>query len=356
MSRIGENIYKRKDGRWEGRYRIQGTKKYGSVYAHTYSEVRDKLILEKVNQLKYEPESYSLKMYCLEWLEWKKVRIKCSSYNKYKNLVDSYIIPYFNSLSFLELDHFKIESFTNYLLKRNLSSKTINDTLSVLRQIIQYGNINNSAGIQISINIKGISSSEQKELQVLTSSQQAILYSYCKENMNDKNLGILICLFTGIRIGELCALKWDDISIVDHTLRIDKTMQRIQTHGTPKTIISITKPKSQCSIRTIPLCDEIYELLKKNKKTGYVLSGNEKYVEPRSMQTYFKKVTKACNIEQVNFHCLRHSFATRCVESGFDVKSLSEILGHASVNITMNRYVHPSMDLKRQNMQRLNQF
>ena len=159
-------------------------------------------------------------------------------------------------------------------------------------------------------------------------------------------------------MGEICALQWEDISISDKTIHVHHTMQRIQSHNTtgPKTQIVITTPKSACSIRVIPIPDELIEMLILYQKTtsGYFLSNSEqKIVEPRIMQNHFKKVLKESDIAPANYHALRHTFATRCIELGFDIKSLSEILGHASVNITMNRYIHPSLELKKANMQKL---
>lgn len=139
-------------------------------------------------------------------------------------------------------------------------------------------------------------------------------------------------------------------------------MQRIQiveaTEAKAKTKISITTPKSSCSIRTIPLSDEIIGILEQfEKQSGFVLTGNDRaYIEPRSMHNHFKRICKSAGINPVNFHVLRHTFATRCVELGFDVKSLSEILGHANVSITLNRYVHPSIALKRANMEKLSEL
>lgn len=160
---------------------------------------------------------------------------------------------------------------------------------------------------------------------------------------------------------ELCALKWEDISVDDKTIYIHKTMQRLKNFDSTgsKTYIDISSPKSKCSIRTIPLPDVLLSYIQNNcpDQQGYVLTSKEnKYLEPRTMQAHFEKIQEKCGLEPVNFHALRHTFATRCVELGFDIKSLSEILGHASVNITMNRYVHPSMELKQQNMQKLSKL
>ena len=194
-------------------------------------------------------------------------------------------------------------------------------------------------------------------MSVFTNSEQERLCEYLSLNLNHYNIGILLCLFTGIRIGELCALRWEDISISERTIYIHQTMQRIQRkNDDKKTIIHISTPKSQCSIRTIPIPDNLIEMIIQfsTLQSGYFLTENDsKFVEPRTLQNHFKKVLREIDITDKNFHSLRHTFATRCVELGFDVKSLSEILGHASVNITMNRYVHPSLELKRENMQRL---
>lgn len=168
----------------------------------------------------------------------------------------------------------------------------------------------------------------------------------------------MLCLFTGMRVGEICALKWEDISFQEKSIYVHKTMQRLQIprSTSQKTHIIVTSPKSKCSIRTIPIPDNLVQLIQREfpNRQGYVLaSPDEEYIEPRTMQNYFCYVQRQCGLTPVNFHALRHTFATRCIELGFDVKSLSEILGHASVNITMNRYVHPSMELKQQNMQKL---
>ncbi len=176
--------------------------------------------------------------------------------------------------------------------------------------------------------------------------------------MDLTGLGILICLFTGIRLGELRALTWDNISIDTKKLHIKKTMQRLQDkskEATHKTYISIDEPKSRCSVRTIPIPDNIMQDLDPAySRNAYVLTGNTKeFIEPRTMENRFKSILKKCNIADANFHSLRHTFATRCIEVGFDIKSLSEILGHANVNITLNRYVHPSMEQKRKNMDKL---
>ena len=158
---------------------------------------------------------------------------------------------------------------------------------------------------------------------------------------------------------ELCALKWENISLENATLKVQKTLQRIQETNkgaSTKTKIVITEPKSKCSIRDIPIPKFLVEIARQflDSPKAYILTGDKsKYVEPRTMQNHFKQFVDACGIEDANFHALRHTFATRCIELGFEIKSLSEILGHANVNITLNRYVHSSFDLKSANMNKL---
>ncbi len=161
---------------------------------------------------------------------------------------------------------------------------------------------------------------------------------------------------TGLRIGELCALKWDNIDLKKRILTGRSTIQRIQcSGGNTKTKIVVTEPKSESSMRSIPIPENMIDFLKEFKGTpdDYVLSGTEKPVEPRTMQYRFTKILKNVKLPSVHFHALRHIFASTCVELGFDVKALSELLGHSKVEITLNRYVHSSFERKREYMERL---
>ena len=234
----------------------------------------------------------------------------------------------------------------------------MSDALSLIRRIICHaasrGYKTLCTGKELSIN------QPSKEINVLTRSEQDALCRYLYKHPCERNIGILLSLFTGLRIGELCALDWPDISLESGTIYIHKNIQRVQTkeNSEKKTEIVITTPKSQCSIRTIPIPEFLISFLKNAdiKRQGYLLTGNNKYLEPRTMENHFHKILDEISIRQVNFHTLRHTFATRCIEVGFDIKSLSEILGHANVNITLNRYVHPPLQLKKENMERLSVF
>ena len=295
------------------------------------------------------------------WIRKNEYRCKESTIVKYENLLKLYILPVMGNQKLSEITDVFLEKFCEQLLfcggekKQGLSAKTVSDVLSLLRNILSY-----SMDFQ-NIYFKNMSFKRIKpvfkEFRVLSQSEQKKLCKYLYENLNERNMGILLCLFSGMRIGEICALKWIDISLEDNIIYINKTMQRLQRKDKEKkTEIIISSPKSECSIRQIPLSAELLQVLKNMEKDAdcYVLTGErKKYLEPRTMQNHFKSVLKKCNIKDANFHSLRHTFATRCIEVGFDIKSLSEILGHANVNITMNRYVHPSMKLKKENMENL---
>lgn len=373
MPRKGESIFKRKDGRWEGRYikgrQPNGKAIYGYIYAHNYYDVKRKMrdTIHNLEQAIDVPRSQDgsspgFRALSMEWLESVRPRIKVSSYHKYRNLLFSYILPVWDQEALSSITTNRIQELCNYLLVEGgktgsgLSPKTVADTLSVIRSILRYAQ---SIGIPTVSSGEGIVIRQEiKELCILSHSEQDVLYRYLIRNPTNKNLGLLLCLFSGLRIGEICALTWEDISMTDQIIHVNKTMQRVQAPeaSDTRTVIMVTTPKSQCSIRTIPLPPNITEIIGKYypDASGYVLSGNINHgIEPRTMENHFKQVSRQLNIRPMNFHALRHTFATRCVEVGFDIKSLSEILGHANVAFTMSRYVHPTMQMKKENMQKL---
>lgn len=306
-------------------------------------------------------ESKTVKMISEEWLSTVRYNLKPSTYNKYMYLSNYHIIPCLGELYMNEINNKIIEDFIHQKLElekssqnKHLSSKTVKDILSVLKQIIRFAE-KSGIFVQCSNEIFSIRC-KTKEPRVLLKNEQDILIKFLINNLDCYNIGILLSFFTGIRIGELCALQWNDIDFEAKTIRICKTMLRIQLFdlSKEKTGIIVSEPKSPSSNRIIPIPDFMFELLLKHKSTNddyYVLSGCKKYVEPRVIQYRFKKITNELNIKNATMHTLRHTFATRCIEVGVDVKSLSEILGHSSVDITLNRYVHSSIEQKRKCME-----
>lgn len=372
MSKKGENIYKRKDGRWEGRYikfyDAAGKAKYGYLYGKTYSEVKIRL-RDVQADLKYGviPKLKTTPLYSdilVAWLQSTRINVKESTYMRYKHLSDKHIVPFLGKYPLSKISSQLVERFVDEKLKSGridgqggLSPKTVTDMLTIIKSSMDYGSYN---GFPISCNLSKISvKKKEKEMRVLTIQEQKCLTNVLLDVTDLSKLGILLSLYTGIRIGELCALRWENLSVESKTLRVRETMQRIQSSEVSektKTKIVITEPKSKCSIRDIPLPDFLLDIIREHQgfPKAFVLTGDRnRYIEPRTMQNHFQRYVKECGIDKANYHSLRHTFATRCVEVGFEIKSLSEILGHANVNITLNRYVHSSFDLKCNNMNKL---
>lgn len=366
MPRTGENIYKRKDGRWEGRYikeRVDGKARYGAVYARSYKEVKEKLELVKKELAARKPtEAMAGKVADIgsRWLSEMAATLKKSSANKYEDILRLYIFPEFGEEELSEITNQRIITFAANLLsgggakKQGLSQATVAEILSTMNGIRIYAM---KMDLTVAYSTECVSlKREQNDIRVFSLDEEEQLLDYLRKNLDLPALGIIVCLYTGIRVGELCAMKWDDINLTEKRMHVSRTMQRIRvdTAAGKRTEVKILEPKSSCSVRVIPLPDVVVNLLEKFHTPGaFLLTGdNSRYVEPRTMQNRFKKMLSACGIQDANFHATRHTFATRCIELGFDIKSLSEILGHASVSITMNRYVHPTMALKTENMNR----
>ncbi len=362
MARKGSNIYKRKDGRYEGRvpvgYRENGTLKYKSVYARTLSEVREKM--SQFCSVRREQTVSSLKLTVREaaeqWLCSAKLRVKESSFANYSNIVAKHILPSLGSEYFSGLTTQKLNNFIHSKLQYGrldghggLSAKTVHDIIRVYHSIEQYA-----------VQEYGIKSThftmpkvEKRQLNILNCVERKRLEQYLLHNLNSTNSAILLCLFTGLRVGELCGLTWGDIDFSAGTLSVRRTVQRINRRGSSEVIIG--SPKSKTSIRTVPIPAFILKLLSHNQKDDrlFLISGTAKPVEPRTMQYRFKAVLKACQVRNIPFHLLRHTYATVCIENGFDAKTLSELLGHADASITLNRYVHSSMQMKQNYVSRL---
>lgn len=371
MSRRGENIYKRKDGRWEGRYirsdQEGGKAKYGSVYGRSYREVKEKLLQVSSRKGMTEiPPSNDPTVAQLfeEWMHRVKRNNKESTYVKYHNLAVHHLLPSLGNIPLSQLTSRRIEQFTQEQMERGrldrtggLSRKTVKDMLSLLRSCLNYAKCEYPLSFQ-EIHIHYPKES-YREMRVLSQKEQMALEKTLTNRMDPSKLGVYISLYTGLRLGEICALRWDDVQLQEGVLRIRRTLQRIQDLSGQgnKTKIILAPPKSRCSIREIPLPDFLLQTLRpfcQANPQAYVLTQRtDKSMEPRTYQNHFQAYLKESGIHNASFHTLRHTFATRCVEAGFEIKSLSEILGHANVNITLNRYVHSSQTLKRENMNKL---
>lgn len=367
MPKKGENIYKRKDKRWEARYiksyNPDGKANYGYCYAKTYLEAKQKSAEAKAKLLNggipQNEQNRRFFYYCDEWLTLKRTCIKESSYAKYHTTVENHIKPGLGGYFVQSLNSVIIEQFGYEMLyNKGLSAKSVKDILVTLNSILLYTAKRVPKGLQ---NVEVVYPKENKKnMRILTKEEQENFIRYLIKDLDNYKFGVLLALLTGMRIGEVCALKWENISIKEGTVKVSSTMQRVHdfnnTSGT-KTKVMITEPKSEKSVRIIPLTHYALELCKIKKidnNNAFVLTGKEnKYVEPRTMQYHIAKYTNDCGLEGVHFHTMRHTFATRCVEVDFEIKSLSEILGHASPRITLERYVHSSLELKKDNIKKL---
>ena len=291
------------------------------------------------------------------WMQKKKDYIKESTYSNYSNIISNHIIP---DLGDVKLSNLNNKLIQEYLINKyktgrldgngGLSNKTIRDIIAVVKSSLKYA-IKEEMINNINLDFTYPKIGNKDKIYIMPKKDQERLITYIKQNENTRNLGILLSLYSGIRIGELCALQWKDIDFKNNILHINKTLQRIYIKDNKESIskIIITNPKTHNAERDIPLNKGFADILKKYKteSNNYILSNCDKWIEPRTYRRYFKKCLDEVKIGQINFHGLRHTFATNCIKLGVDYKTVSELLGHANVNITLNLYVHPQMSQKK---------
>jgi integrase len=347
--RMARNVYHRKDGRFEARYVSgfdeNGKKQYRSVFAKTYGEVKEKLerIQPQIACAVSPPkQSVTVVETVVTYLGMLKHQIKPSTMDVYRRYLDKRITPYFGDTPRESLSPEVMQGFTDGMIENGVSVVTVQSVFSFLSSALKAADI---AVPSVRLpkkqggTVEYLSLDEQKRLEAAAQASDTI-----------DRLSVMLTLYTGIRIGELCGLQWIDIDFEGKTLRVRRTMQRIRSNGANKTELALLPPKSETSTRSIPLPDFIAAILIDSKKFAngeYVLSRNGRPVEPRNVQWRFKKLLVGANIRNVNFHTTRHTFATRALENGFDVKTLSEILGHGSATITLNKYAHATDEHKR---------
>lgn len=361
MAKKGLNIYRRKDGRWEGRYRSgyneNGRTKYSSIYGKSYSAVREQLELKLA-----EARSGNI-CSCRStvgeiidmWLADVKNKVKESTLANYAMKVRKHILPCFAGVKYDKLTADDLNEFITRKCSENLSAKYVSDIVTLLKSAAKFANRRYGYANRIDCVTlpRSVNTSDSR---LLSAAEQDKLKAALTKDVTCSDAGILLSAVTGIRIGELCALKWDNIDLEKGMITVRQTVQRVMKNG-GGTKLLVTSPKSTSSVREIPLPDFIIPYLKKvrSENDHFLLSGSSKIIEPRTMQYRFKSILKRTGLPYVNFHALRHMFATNCIALGFDVKTLSEILGHSSVQITLNRYVHSSMERKRSCMKLLSE-
>ena len=359
MSRRGINIYKRKDGRWEGRIKKEtskdGVRKYRSVYGKTYAEVKQRMETAKADEsLQRIPKKYTVEEAVILWLKERKPYWKQTTYSTYRNMVSKYILPKLGAVRINCMDETKMETFlTEIGEEKKLSARYLRNICAIIIRAMKYMKKRYRYEIRIPDQILPVDKHGERILP--SEAELAVLETYLLQQAKEDNntcLGILIALYTGLRIGETCALTWEDINLKEGIIYVRKNLQRVKTPEGQKsnTEILLQTPKTNTSQRMIPISPVLMTLLKSKGKAdnSYIIKGKKKpWAEPRTLQYRFAKILDQCGLETFNFHMLRHAFATRCIEGGFDVKSLSEILGHSNIQITLNLYVHSSMQRKK---------
>lgn len=301
-----------------------------------------------------------------EWLSMKKLTVKQSTYSRYYYIVKTVILPELGDLTLTEINSSVVNSFTSRKLngseenaEKPLARKTVRDICTILKSIIKYGEQEYRTGPLAENTV--LPKPKRETIETLKEEELKQITSYLYEHQNEpRYLGILVCLYSGMRLGEICALRWEDIDLEKRIIHINHTIQRITVpseQSSRKTQIIMDEPKTQFSARVIPISNQIYPLIKNLHRTAdnssFFLTNSQKFMEPRNYQYFFKRMLKRNEIRDVNFHILRHTFATRCVEVGMDVKTLSEILGHSNTNITLTYYVHSSLETKQRQIDML---
>ncbi|MBO1306449.1 site-specific integrase [Enterococcus sp. 669A] len=366
MSKRGENIYKRRDKRWEGRYHkgrtLEGKIRYGSIYGDTYNEVKQKLYPYKIKYQTIMETQGSCSVPLAEWVgvwlaefqsEWKP-----ATYANYHHKLKKYILPAIGDQALNKLTKAGLEELAAQLLGDPLSPSTIEVVFRILSnclsQAVRKELLKSNPCEQLKLPRK-----PQTKIRALTKKEQKNLEDKAKEVPLNKGLPILLALQTGMRIGEIAALQWKDIDFDSNLIHVSHTYQRVTAPVSmeEKTLLIYGEVKTRSSNRVIPITNELKKvLLKKQKQSNqpFVFSVNGHPCEPRLLTSYFHKLRKAANIEDVHFHQLRHTFATRCIETRADIASVSALLGHASAKMTLDIYTDATIDQRIQVIKLLN--
>lgn len=290
------------------------------------------------------------------WKADKKQYVKKSSFSAYTLLIENHLQPVFGDQFIIE--ETDVQNFVFQKLESGLSHKTIKDILIVLKMILKFGAKHKWLDYT-PFDIQFPTEREKHNIEVLSRADQKKIMSYIQEHFTFRNLGVYICLSAGMRIGEVCALTWQDIDTDNGVISVNRTIQRIYVieEGNRRTELILDTPKTKNSIREIPISKDLLKILKPFKKivnpSFFVLTNDAKPTEPRTYRSYYKNLMKELNMPELKFHGLRHSFATRCIESNCDYKTVSVLLGHSNISTTLNLYVHPNMEQKKKAIEQM---
>ncbi len=290
------------------------------------------------------------------WMADKKQYVKRSSFSAYMLLIENHILPAFGEKK--EIEEAEVQGFVFQKLNMGLSHKTIKDILIVLKMILKFGSKNKYL-IYTAFDVQFPIERQKHKVEVLSRADQKKIMSHVQHHFTFRNLGVYICLSAGMRIGEICALRWEDVDTDNGVINVNRTIQRIYVieDGNRRTELILDTPKTKNSIREIPISKDLLRILKPFKKivnpSFFLLTNDAKPTEPRTYRTYYKSLMRELNMPEIKFHGLRHSFATRCIESNCDYKTVSVLLGHSNISTTLNLYVHPNMEQKKKAIEQM---
>lgn len=290
------------------------------------------------------------------WCEAKRPIVKHSTMCAYLLTLQTHLLPRFGAMKLITEND--VQLFVIDKCSSGLAKKTVKDMVAVLKSVIKYGY---KRGI-FQFNeweIKYPTDTKSRSLPTLSSNHQRILMRYLIEHPTSQNIGVMMALCTGMRIGEVCALKWEDVDFAHKTITIKYSVGRIYNCELKSTEKIRTSPKTKNSYREIPISKQLFQALKtvkKQSRSPYVVGTSTQSKEPRSYRDYFNRLLKRLGIPHLVFHGLRHTFATRCIEFQCDYKTVSVILGHSNVATTLNLYVHPNFNQKKRCIERMSKF
>lgn len=363
MPRRGENIYKRKDGRWEGR-RLKKDGKYQYFYDQTYKGVKEKMrnAAETARQEKKLLTCGSQSAACLfkEWVEETASRVKPSTFESYYRCITKYVIPFYEKNCYDRITEDSVIRFTKLIKEEtDLADSSKKKNLTIYKIALKEILKNSPQCAPMLEHIKPPKPAD-KEVEVFTMKEQRLVEHTALHDRDKRAALIILCFYTGIRLGELCGLKWKDIDMETGTLTVKRTVSRVRNFedGEDKTALFVGSPKSRKSLRKIPLpgflIGMLRECYRQSAENSYILSGRQTPYDPRRFQKLYKRILKKAAVSDRKFHAIRHTFATRALELGVDIKTISELLGHSSVSITLNVYAHSLMEQKKAAIEKFN--
>lgn len=290
------------------------------------------------------------------WCDAKRPIVKHSTMCAYMLTLQTHLLPWFGAMEIItESD---VQQFVINKCASGLARKTVRDMVAVLKSVVKYGNKHGIFHFE-EWEIEYPTDTGNKLLPTLSLNHQRILMIHLIEQPAQQNIGVLLALCTGMRIGEVCALKWEDVDFTQKIITVRHTVGRIYNCELKTSERIHTSPKTKNSCREIPISKQLLQSLKtvrKQSQSPYVVGTSIQSKEPRSYRDYFSRLLKRLNLPHLVFHGLRHTFATRCIESQCDYKTVSVILGHSNVATTLNLYVHPNLSQKKRCIDRMSNF